>query len=194
MYICSMTTHFLSSLSVADKINLFNACGAWFAAIGTFSAVTLSLYLASRDRRIRLKISAGHRIVVTQGSSETEHPDFCSISVVNVGFRKATITGIGWKVGIFKKRYSIQTPSPSPYSSSMPVSIEDSEEAKWLIPFKAQGNYPNWVDSFAKEFIGKYPKIQARTIKLQIFTSTGKVFERRIEKGLQRRLIEAAQK
>jgi len=169
---------------------LLNTIGIWLAGIGTLSAVIVSLYLARKDSIVRLKVYAGHRILVAQ--NQKEQPDFLSIGITNVGFRKVTITGIGWKVGIFKKKYGIQTLYPNPISDNLPKTLNDGDEARVLIPFKNSQNYPNWIDDFPKDFLGKYPKLSSRTLKLQVLTTIGKTFEVKIEAGLRQKLIESA--
>ena len=83
---------------------ILNTLGTWLAGIGTLSAVIVSLYLARRGSKIKLKINAGHRILV--GSTmEGKYPDYCSIRIVNTGFRQANLTELGWKVGLIKKEY-----------------------------------------------------------------------------------------
>ena len=120
-----------SHLSAADKINLFSAFGAWLGAVGTTLAVVAALYLARRESKIRLKVSAGHRLIVTPGSGDM--PDYCHVRVVNAGFRKATVTGVGWSIGLFgngpfKRQLAVQIFDPT-YSSPVPVSLADGEEA-----------------------------------------------------------------
>ena len=145
----------LDQLTTADKINLFNALGAWVAAIGTISAVIVALYLARLDRIIRVRLSAGHRIVGT-GTDMSKFQDNCSIKAVNMGYRKVTITGVGWRVGFFKKRIYEQILSMPPYPSTMPITLADGEEATWFIPFKTLDAHPNWIDTFPQEILGKY--------------------------------------
>lgn len=172
-----------------NVLALLNTIGIWLAGIGTLSAVIVSLYLARRDSIVKLQIFVGHRVLVTQ--NQKEQPDFLSIGITNVGFRKVTITGIGWKFGIFNKKYSIQILYPSPISDNLPKTLNDGDEARVLIPFKNSQDYPNWIDDFPKNFLGKYPKLSSRTLKLQIFTTIGKTFEAKIEAGLRQKLIES---
>lgn len=162
------------------------------AGIGTLSAVIVSLYLARRDSKVKLIVTAGHRVLVTPGQTRT--PDYCSIRVTNVGFRPATITGIGWKVGLLKKKYGIQTVHGHPASSNLPVKLEYGDEASYLIGFLGDGTYPNWIDEFPIDFLSNNPKISTLTLKVQAFTSVGKTFESKIEKGLRQRLLSAALK
>lgn len=84
------------------NLQLWNVIGTWVASIGTVSAVITSLWFSRQQNRIRLKISAGARMVFTPGS---EHqPMYCIINVVNIGDRPAKITGISWQFGRFKNK------------------------------------------------------------------------------------------
>jgi|LGVF01.1.fsa_nt_gb hypothetical protein len=173
-----------------NVLALLNTIGIWLAGIGILSAVIVSLYLARRDSIVKLKVFAGHRILVTQDQKGC--PDFLSIGITNVGFRKITVTGIGWKIGVFNKKYAIQTLYPSAISDNLPKTLNDGDEARLLIPFNNPHDYPNWIDDFPKDFLGKYPKLSSRTLKLQVFTTIGKTFEVKIEPGLRQKLIESA--
>ena len=175
-----------------ETLQILNTIGTWLASIGTLAAVIVSLHLARRDSRVKLKVSAGHRVLVTPGQMGT--PDYCSIRVVNIGFRPANITGIGWKVGFYKKKYGIQTVYGHPASSKLPIKLDHGDEASYLIAFLGDGTYPNWIDSFFRDFLPKNPKLNGLTIKVQAFTSIGKTFEAKIERGLRQRIIEAALK
>ena len=175
-----------------ETLQILNTIGTWLAGIGTLSAVIVSLYLARRESSTSIKVSAGHRILVTPG--QKAKPDYCTIRIVNVGFRPAKITGVGWKVGFLKKKYGIQTVHGNSLSSQMPVKLEHGDEATYFIDFVGDGTYPNWIDEFAKDFLGKTPRLNSLTLKVQAFTSVGKTFEKHIEKGLRQRLIEAALK
>jgi hypothetical protein len=175
-----------------ETLQILNTIGIWLAGVGTLSAVIVSLYLARRDSKVQLKVSAGHRVLVTPGQKGT--PDYCSIRVVNVGFRPATITGIGWRVGFFRKKYGIQTVHGHPVSSKLPIKLEHGDEANYLIGFLGDGSYPNWIDEFPKSFLPGNPKISSLTLRVQAYTSVGKTFESKIERGLRQRLVEFALK
>jgi hypothetical protein len=58
----------------------------------------VSLYFARHDKRIRLEVNAGHRLIVTQGQ-KGPHPEYLMIRIVNIGHREAQITNIGWMEG-----------------------------------------------------------------------------------------------
>lgn len=184
---------YLGQLTTADKINLFNAFGAWGAAIGTILAVIVALYLARSDRIVRVELSVGHRLVGS-GLDVTRYQDHCVIKAVNMGLRKVTITGIGWKVGFFKKRTYEQILSIPPFPSTMPITLTDGDEATWHIPFNSMDEYPNWIDTFPKKVLGKYPCWTSKSIRIFVYTSVGKMIFAPIGKPLRERLIAAALK
>jgi len=187
------TVSILNQLTTADKINLFNALGAWVASIGTISAVIVALYLARLDRIIRVRLSAGHRLVGT-GSDRSKYQDHCSIRAVNMGSRKVTITGIGWRTGLFKKNIYEQILSTPPYPSTLPATLADGEEATWLIPFKSMDGHPNWIDTFPREVLGKHPHLASKSVRIFVYTSVGNPIIATIEKPLREKIIAAALK
>ena len=70
-----------------------NSFAAWFSAAGTIAAVITALYLATQDRRIHLKVTAGIRLVISEYRG-VENEDLIVIRVTNVGHRSAKITGV----------------------------------------------------------------------------------------------------
>ena len=164
-----------------------NSFAPWLSAVGVISAVLVSLHLARRDKNIRLEVSAGHRLIATPGEPGP-YPEYLIIHVVNIGHRDAQLINIGWKVGIFKKRYAVQTISHDGMSSQLPVRLKDGEEAKYLIPL---GGEPDWLRDFAEKMMQPFPKLQGYLVKVQAFTSVGDTFESRIEKGLRKKFNEA---
>ncbi len=163
-----------------------NTFAPWFSAIGTISAVILSLYLARRDKNVRLAVSAGHRIIIGPGSSEP-YPEYLSIYVVNIGHRDAQLISIGWKIGFFKKRYAVQTTESGGLSSPLPIRLKDGEEAKYLIPLSTKDD---WLKEFVDKMLTPFPRLQSRFIRIQAFTSIGKTFESKIEGSLRKKIIE----
>lgn len=167
-----------------------NTFAPWLSAIGTLLAVAVSLYFARHDKRIRLEVNAGHRLIVTPGQ-KGPHPEYLVIRIVNIGHREAQITNIGWKVGFFKKQHAIQTTIRDGLSSPLPVRLKDGEEASYYIPL--YGEY-SWLESFIKDFYKNHPKFRVKHTKIQVFTSVGKTFESNIEKGLQKIILELIEK
>ncbi len=167
-----------------------NTFAPWISALGTISAVMLSLYLARRDKIVRLEVSAGHRLIVTPGAPGP-WPEYLSINIVNVGHRDAQITNIGWKVGILRKQHAVQTTINDGMSSPLPVRLRDGEEAKYLIPLN---DTTRWLEDFGTKMMTPFPWLQSFFVRVQVFTSISKIFEAPIEKGLRQKLVEAARK
>lgn len=164
-----------------------NTFAPWLSAIGTIAAVIVSLYLASSRNKIKLNITAGHRVLAGLGT--VHFPEYLMIKIINVGFRTARVTGVGWRVGFFKKEYAIQVIDKGEYSSPLPIDLSDGQEATYLIPFKGSAD---WLNQFSNDFVGKPTSLRSRTLKLQVFTSIGKTFERGVEKNLREKIIETA--
>ena len=104
-----------------------NSFSSWLSAIGTVAAVIVALYLARRDKRIRLEVSAGIRLIVTQGIKGNP-PEFLTIRVTNIGHREAQLTNIGWKIGFFRKKHAVQTTIRDGISSELPLRLKDGEK------------------------------------------------------------------
>ena len=162
-----------------------NSFAPWFSAIGTFSAVALSLYLASKDRRISVKVTANIQDLVEEGVPSRE---YVCISVVNVGRREAMVTGIGWRIGYFKKRRFYQVPGKSEYSGTIQIRLKDGETAVFMMPLKAEYDDLAW-DFPLKEF-GFFPVLTVFSLRGEVFTSVGKTFSVRADKFIRNLLLE----
>lgn len=177
-------------MSTQDTWRFINSFAPWFSALGTISAVVVAIYLARRDKTVRLEVSAGHRLIVTPGTP-TPWPEYLCIKVVNVGHRDAQVTNVGWKVGILRKRYAVQTTINDGMSSAIPVRLRDGEEAKYYIPLNDE---TNWLEDFGRKMLRPFPSLQVRFVRVQAFTSIGKTYEAPIEPGLREKLIEAVKR
>jgi hypothetical protein len=164
---------------------LINSFADWFSALGTIGAVIVALYLAGQDKRIRLRVSAGHRELVSQGLKGPP-PQYLTIRVTNVGHREVQVTGIGWRIGLFKKSYAQQTIMVDGVSSTLPVRLRDGEEAVYYIPLFDE---MNWLGRFIEKMLSPALRWRLRFTYVRIFTSVGKVFEEPLEQGMKRRII-----
>lgn len=169
-----------------DTWKFVNTFAPWLSAVGTISAVIVSLHLARRDKRIRLEVSAGIRLIVTPGIPESARNEYLAIHVVNIGHREAQITNVGWKAGIFKKRYAVQTNFMAGNSSSLPIRLRDGEEARYFVPLNEESD---WLSGFGRDMLSR-DWVQAYFLRIQVSTSVGVTVESRIEKGLRTKLIE----
>jgi len=173
-------------MTVDQKIQIWNAIGTWIAGFATFTAVVLSLYLARRSEKVRLKVHAGLRVIfVGDGSPPDEH---LQIDVTNLADRPITINSIGWAVGKGKKRKLCVQPVASRFSSEYPLELTHGKSANFMVSFN---NTPTWLTDFANKFIESSDDALLRTLVAQVHTSLGKTIEVKPEKGLIDRLKRA---
>lgn len=165
---------------------LYNSFSNWFSAIGTLAAVIISLYLANRSGKPRASVSVGHRLIIITGDKR-KPPEIVSFKIVNTGDRPIRIINIGWRIGLWKKRYAIQT-FDEKQSSPMPVELTHGQEASWAVPF----DYPAdpWPNYFSRKMMKPNFWLSCMTIKAEFHTSVGEVFRIRPEKGLINKLRE----
>src|SRR5215210_1169995 len=121
-----------------EAARLWGVIGTWFSGIGSMLAVIVSLYLARRQDRVNLTVSAGIRQLVTPGERGAP-PKFVAIRVVNRGYRRVTVSHVGWRIGLLRKRNFVQLLHPRhPMSSDIPVSLDQGEQANFFIPLDGE--------------------------------------------------------
>lgn len=169
-----------------EEWQFVNSFSDWVAAVGTVAAVITSLYLARASQRLRLRVYAGHRIIVG-GQKQENYPEFLTIGVVNKGSRVATVDNVGWRVGFFRKQHMIQVVTGGTMSSPLPVTLGDGGTAQWLVPLDLEDN---WVERFSKDFLLPHWRLTLLTVRLRVFTTVGATFEARLESGLRKKLAE----
>ncbi len=169
-----------------QQVQIWNTIGIWLAGLATFAAVLVSLHLARRHERIRLKSFAGLRIVYRgDGSPPEEH---LNISVTNLGERPVIINSVGWAVGRGKKRkYCIQTVS-GPWTAQYPVEITHGKQASFMVSFN---HTPSWLTEFANDFLKPFSEGRLKTLVALIHTSVGQTIELKPEEDLLARLRKA---
>lgn len=171
------------------KLQLWSVIGTWVAGAGTIGAVITSLWLAFHQNKIKLKVSAGHRILIRPHSEGT--PDFCSIQVVNVGLRPAIVTHVGWQVRRWcKKKQMLQT-FGYPEFDDVPKTLYEGEEANFLIPFVRSGGDEDWIVRFPQYMVGQDSWKLIKTLKVTVHTSVGQRFKVKVERNLIQKLEES---
>ncbi len=167
--------------------DFINGFANWISAIGTVAAVIVSLYLALGATRPKAKLSVGVRVMITPGQKGTD-TELVVIRLVNLGDRPIHVTGIGWKVGFWKKRYALQVVSPTPYSQGIPVTLEHGKEAQWHIPTDYQ---EGWFKYFSNGFLKGLSEREMNTLRIIAYASTGHEFVEKPEKALITALVNA---
>lgn len=169
--------------------DLINSFSGWFAAVGTIAAVIVSLWLASRSSP-KAKLSVGLRILVGPGS-EKPYPEYVVFRVVNHGERPLRITQIGWRWGLWRKKYAIQLYEES-MSNRLPVDLAHGEEATWFFPTNVEGE--PWATYFARTALAPHLRTAIYTLRAQAFSSIGKTFEAKPEPTLLAELQKAGER
>ena len=158
-----------------------NTFAPWFSAGGTIAAVITSLFLAMRDRRIRLRVNAGIRVIVEHGNPQFRQ-EIVFLSVTNVGHRSARVTTFYWRCGFLPRNLFIQLSPDNPYSTRLPKELQDGEEAIWQIP---TGQFVEKIEAFLHGWLAqRFPAVYVKTLKIGVPTSTGAKAERLAEKPL----------
>jgi hypothetical protein len=83
-----------------NTIQIWGVVGTWGVGIGTVSAVVLSLWFAYNQGNVKLKVTAGLRLLITKGSKS--QLEYCAIKVVNIGAGPLNINSVGWETGWLK--------------------------------------------------------------------------------------------
>jgi hypothetical protein len=169
-------------------LRLLEVAGSWVSGIGALLAVWVSLHLARRQTAVKLAVTAGHRVIVTPG--EPEMPEYVSVYVVNLGQQPVTVTHVGWRMGIFRKRYAMQMLHGIRLSHVPPVVLTTGQQAGFLVPLEGT----DWLKDMASELDGTFPWLSAWMMRVQISTSVGKIVTRPLEASLRKILIEARMK
>ena len=167
---------------------LINSFSNWLSALGTIAAVVVSLWLATRATRLQCQASVGHRLVIEQGAKEN-YPEIVVFNIVNTGERPIRVTSIGWRVGFFRWRRDAMQMFDRVQSSAMPIELTHGQEARWVFPL--QRDEQGWLSSFPGKMLTPHPRLQSATLRACFFTSVGKTFSIKPERGLLNRLAES---
>src|SRR4051794_17228391 len=127
-------------MTLDQKIQIWNTVGTWLAGIATFAAVIVSLHLARRSERLKLKVLAGIRLVV--GGDGTPPEEHLNISVTHLGDRAVVVNTVGWAFGKRKERsYCIQTVSGF-WTAQYPIELAFGKQASFMVSF---AHTPTWL-------------------------------------------------
>lgn len=162
-----------------ENYNIINTYATIFAAIGTISAVIVSLYFAYSNRKISLKIHNG----IFQGIEDNE--DYILIRILNDGNRAVTISKyFGLQFGFFRKKNVIIGFNNIDWSrsSTFPCKLYEGDEAVVIIPIEqSDGNY---LEDFFKNFLVDSPMININTLKLQIYPNLGNTIKVKLDRSI----------
>lgn len=174
-------------------LQFWEMIGAWMAGLATVAAVAMSLYLARRDGRIDLRVSATVGLVYGDPhvSPTTEH---VWIQVANVGRRTAILHSIGWRSGLLPhwfpwlpRQYALQG-ADFAGNTRLPAKLADGDTASFMIPIEG------WGERVAADLMSPPRRISAYFVYVQAHCSTGDSFTRRIAPSLRKAILAYATK
>lgn len=172
-----------------NQWDLIHGFASWLAAFGSLGAAAVALYLANRAAKPSGMASVGHRVIIAPGSVKP-YPEYAVLRIVNTGDRPIRVVQLGWKVGLFRKRFAVQMYDAG-QSSALPIELNHGQEAAWFVPLAARDE--PWLTCFAKGMLMPHYRTSLWTLRAQVYTSVGHVFQARPEEGLMKRLRKACQ-
>ena len=177
----------------------WSAIGQIVGALGTFAAVITSLYLSRRSEKPRLKVDAGIRMLIGQGSTKP-YPEYISITVRNVGTQTAHVTQFGWRTGLWKFswpawlkiQYAIQTPGMLGIGEDPPFVVPPGTKRDTILDKK------HFFEGIAKKsggpfFARDWPFLNRRRTAIYIVANleSGMSVSARVEESLEHQLFVA---
>lgn len=173
----------------------WQAIGTWVAGLATVAAVITSLWLAMHQNRIKLAVSVSHWLLIRTGSSKSS--EYCGIHVTNIGYRPARIVSVTWRAGA---RWTTRGPRPrrnlyqhfgDPLSAKVPATLQEGEEAKFMIPLHWDDGSGDWLTRFPETVVGEDSPRMLDTLKVAVHTSVGQTFTAKPDADLGMKLKES---
>jgi hypothetical protein len=153
----------------------------YLTAVGTVGAVIVALYLARKDRREKISVSAAIHHFVPPGRTFAESIRSYGLTATNVGFATLTAQNLCWRVGVFRKKVLYVIP-PSPLDQgSTDLLPKTLRRGDWLTVRTPEQQFINGLASLLQEVSEHpFPTLALRSIRAGIETSTKKRFIARL--------------
>ena len=167
---------------------IFNA----LTSLGTLAAVIVALYLASRERKDKIRARARERTILNHPKRPNDPLPVINVEVTNLSLHPVTVTSFGWTVGAFRKQHFVQVPDwTDPLTFKLPTRLQYGESAHYNFP---REEFFKNADVICKHLSTAVPWLSARFIFLHVSTSgyPGD-FRFRVEISLGRALLSRAQ-
>ena len=172
---------------------MVGAIGQVAAAIATFAAVCVSLWLAHSERRVHIRVRAGLRLLFAGDGSPFE--DVIAVHVTNHGLRPVRISSVGWRTGWLKRgpkwlafQNAVQkfdVPISAISSPRPPCDLGPGQEVTFYVspdPFKRGGEIR---DTFFSRHVPWRVKSFPTKICVVVFLVAAKAKVMRVERGLE---------
>ena len=167
-----------------------NSFAPWFSALATLCAVLVSLYLALRTSRPRVRVSSSIARVIPTGRRLKDGAEFFKIHVVNHGFRDVVVSGIMWKQRVLRRQSYGVVPPADPLSTKVPAKLQHGDQADFLFPTET---FPLDSSELLKTLGTAGPSsLQLRLLSVGVYTSTGEEFLSPLNLHIRKWLIKQA--
>ncbi len=164
-----------------------NTFAPWLSAVGTLTAVIVSLYLARRAARLNIRVSLA--IVKMIPPIHDDSQEFFQIRVVNHG-TDAVIQGIMWQQRWLAPQLWIVLPPDDHYSTRLPVKIAFGESAQFFFP---TATFNRLAKSLLERLkASRFPALSVRLLRAGVFAGTGQEFVVPLDMRLRKFLLERA--
>jgi hypothetical protein len=167
----------MDTIFVSTPKSIWDSLPIWLSAIGTFTAVIVSLYLATKNERIKGRISLercekkGDMLI----ASNKPEAKWLRFVITNIGRRPFRVVVIGFQIGIIKKKINYIRLERYFQIDVIPPIFNDGDETTFAIDeenFKTQEI--SRIIKIVKE--RKFQSIAIRSLKLYVEISHGKRF------------------
>jgi hypothetical protein len=172
-----------------DTLQILDVIGTWLSGVGTLLAVVVALYLARSEKAVRLKITAGVRLIITPG--EDQSSEVAEISVANTGARTVFITNVLWRWGVVRRRYAVQVIGSAMDSLKLHQRLDVAHRGSFYIELDPDDR-ENWARRFAMKLPRRLRGLWLRRLEVGIATAVGTTIWASVENTLRDKLLEAA--
>lgn len=179
----------------------WSAIGQILGAAGTFAAVVVSLHLARRAEKPKLKLECGVRVIIDplyQGKGP--RPRVVDITARNYGHLTAHISQYGWQTGLWflkwpnwlTKQFAIQIPGDTGLGTNPPLELAPGTRRSSIL------NLTQFIDGIKKKtgepfFARRWPIFGLRPTSIYVVAhlESGVTIRQRVEKVFEKVLFEA---
>lgn len=169
------------------------AVGQIAGAVATAAAVIVSLWIVLSERREKLRLIVGHRLIVQRGA---DHIDVVAFDVTNLSLFPVQLTSFGWRIGWLRRgppwaqyEWAIQLPDTLG-GATLPMTLQPGERTSMLVR----------LDRFSPDVASSKDLFRLRNVPIGrprlppifgvLHTTRRKELAVRIEDGLRGKMLE----
>jgi len=167
-----------------------NTFAPWFSAFGTLCAVLVSLHLARRASRHRVRVSCAIVREIPTGQRLAGGAEFFQIRVVNRGFGEVVVSGIMWKQRGMRTQSYVVFPPDDAYSTKVPAKLQYGDQAYFFFP---TATFSRLARELLKTLGSAGPSsLTLRLLSAGVYASTGEEFLSPLDGHIRKWLVEQA--